>query len=51
MYGYAGESWMVKYCHKKKIPFIVERVDWFENLIEQDLSKENFSKDKLIKQY
>lgn len=30
MYGYAGESWMVKYCHKKKIPFIVERVDWFE---------------------
>ena len=30
MYGYAGESWMVKYCHKKKIPFIVERVDWLE---------------------
>ena len=30
MYGYAGESWMVKYCHKKKIPFIVVRVDWFE---------------------
>lgn len=30
MYGYAGESWIVNYCHKNNIPIIVERVDWFE---------------------
>lgn len=30
MYGYAGERWVIKYCHKNKIPFLIERVDWFE---------------------
>lgn len=30
MYGYAGEKWLIKYCLKNRIPFLIERVDWFE---------------------
>lgn len=58
MYGYAGESWIMRYCHKNKIPFIVERVDWFEKsdrtgfiekeLIQRQVDKAILKKDKYV---
>lgn len=58
MYGYAGETWITKYCHKNKIPFIVERVDWFEKsdrtgfiekeVIQRQVDKAILKKDKYV---
>lgn len=30
LYGQAGEKSLIKLCHKNNIPFVVERVDWFD---------------------
>lgn len=37
MYGYTGEKWLIKYCHKNRIPFLIERTDWFEKSDRVDL--------------